>query len=220
MKVLTLALLLAAPAFSQNPTRPQACPQPTHISIQSGTFSSQPGVSFRLTHFVATLVPRTKVLPTCLEKDTVMTRGEIFVSNDSLTQVFAAKLTDSSSKIKDFKVQNGVGHVTLSGHVTKLVPIDFSVDGPVTTDGSSLLLDASKIKADGIPVKALLALVGEHLSAVLKMNGVAGVTVNENQLVFSPEQIAHLKGHIESVETTDQGIILRYGRPAKPKSSH
>ncbi len=218
MKVLTLALLLAAPAFSQNPTKPQTCPQPTHISIQSGTFSSQPGVSFRLTHFVATLVPRTRVLPGCLEKDTVMTRGEIFVSNESLTQVFAGKLTGSESKIKDFKVQNGVGHVTLSGHVTKLIPIDFSIDGPVTTDGSSLLLDASKIKADGIPVKALLGLVGEHLSAVLTMNGVAGVAVNDNQLAFSPEQIAHLKGHIDSVETTERGLTLRYGPPKKAKT--
>ena len=56
-------------------------------------------------------------------------------------------------------------------------------------------------------------MVGEHLSAVLKLNGVPGITVRENQLAFSPEQIAHIKGHIGSVETTDKGIILRYTTP-------
>ena len=220
MKLLALALffitpILQAQSQAQNQPQPRAqtCPHASHISLDSGTFSSQPGVTFTLRHFVATLVPRTKVLPTCLEKDTVMTRGEIFVSNESLTEVFTSKLSVTESKIQGFKVRNGVGQVTLSGHITKIVPIDFSIVGPVTTDGTSLLLDASKIKADGIPIKALLGMVGEHLSAVLKLNGVPGITVTDNKLAFSPEQIAHLKGHIESVETTDKGIILRYSTP-------
>ena len=165
-------------------------------------------------------MPRTQVLPTCLEKDTVMTHGEIFVSNESLTQVFAGKLQNSESKIKDFKVENDVGQATLSGHITKVIPIDFTIAGPVTTDGTSLLLDANKIKADGIPIKALLALIGEHLSAVLKMNGVPGVTVNDNQLVFSPAAIAHIKGHLDSVETTEKGITLRYGRAPRSTRSN
>ena len=209
----------SACAQLQSQTPHQTCPQPSHISIDSGTFSSQAGVSFTLRHFVATLVPRSQVLPTCLEKDTVMTHGEIFVSNESLTEVFAGKLSNSDSKIKDFKVVNGVGQATLSGHITKVIPIDFTIAGPVTTDGTSLLLDATKIKADGIPIKALLALVGEHLSAVLKMNGLAGVAINENQLVFSPAAIAHIKGHLESVETSEKGITLRYGRLTRPTRS-
>ena len=214
-----LALLLAGatsvPAQSQSPAHP--CPQSSHISIESGTFSSQPGVTFTLRHFVATLVPRGKASPGCLDKTTVMTHGEIFVSNESLTQVFTGKLSESNSKIKDFKVVNGVGQVTLTGHITKVLPINFSVAGPVTTDGTSLLLNASQIKADGIPVKAVLALIGEHLSAVLKLNGMQGITVTDNQLAFAPEQIAHLKGHIDSVETTEKGLVLRYTTPPRLK---
>lgn len=210
-----LSLLFLAPLTLA--AQPTACPLSSHISIASGTFSSQPGVTFRLTHFVATLVPRAKTAPDCFQKDTVLTHGEIFIDNASLTQVFAGKLQATQSKIKDFKVQNDVGKVTLSGHITKLIPIAFTIEGPVTTDGSSLLLDSGKIKADGIPVKELLGLVHEHLSNLLNMNGVGGVAISGNTLSFSPAQIAHLKGHIDSVQTTPEGLILRYSRTAPKK---
>lgn len=211
-RIFSVAGVLVLGALRLQGQAPGACPPATHIAIASGTFSSQPGVSFRLTHFVATMEPRGKTAPGCYQKDTVMTHGEIFISNDSLTRVFSSKLEGSSQKIKDFKIENGVGKVTLRGSITKLVPIAFTIAGPVTTDGTSLLLDASQIKADGIPVKALLSMVGEHLSAILKLQGVPGVSVNGNTMVFSPEQIAHLRGHIDSTETTSEGLMLRYGK--------
>lgn len=185
--------------------------------MTGGTFSSQPGVTFRLSHFVATLEPREKTVPGCFQKDTVLSHGEIFISNESLTRVFESKLEGSSQKIKGLKIQNGVGKVRLSGAITKLVPIAFTIEGPVSTDGTVLLLNASTIKADGIPVKALLDLVGEHLSALLKLQGVPGVTVSGNTLSFSPEQIAHLKGHIESAECKPDGLVLRYGKAPRGK---
>ena len=213
MKPVVLFLLAASPLAAQNQsqTQPQTCPQPSHIAMTGGTFSSQSGVSFQLRNFAATLQPIGKTYPTCLNKLTVMTHGEIFIDNDSLTQVFNEKIGNTESKIKGFKVENGVGHVTLSGHITKLVPIDFSIIGPVTTDGNVLLLTADKIKADGIPIKALIALIGDHLSSIFNLNGVSGITITENTISFSPEKIAHLKGHIASVETTDKGLLLRYG---------
>ena len=186
--------------------------------MNSGTFSSQPGVTFRLSHFVATLEPREKTAPGCYQKDTVLAHGEIFISNESLTRVFASKLEAANSKIKNFKVQNGLGKVTLSGSITKVIPIAFTIEGPVSTDGKVLQLAATRIKADGIPVKALLDAVGEHLSAVLKLNGVPGVGVTGDTLSFSPEQIAHLKGHIDSAESRADGLILRYGK-ARPEKA-
>lgn len=184
--------------------------------MSSGTFSSQPGVTFALRHFVATLVPRSDKVPDCLQKTTVVSHADIFVSNDSLTHVFAAKLGQSQSKIKDFAVQNGMGKVTLTGNLSKVIPIHFAIAGPVTTDGKVLLLDAKEIKADGIPIKALLGLVGEHLSNVLGFQGMSGVAVKENTLSFAPEEIAHLKGYITAVETTPEGLTLHYG--ARPRS--
>ncbi len=205
-----LAVLVLCPAAH---AQPPACPLVSHIVLENGSFSSRPGVTFTLRHFAADLVPHGKTAPSCYEKMTVVSHAEIFASNDSLTRVFAEKLGAGDSKIKGFKVENGEGKVILSGRITKIIPIEFTIEGPVTTDGTSILLDASKIKADGIPIKPLLTMVGEHLNSVLGLKHVSGVTVEGNQLVFSPEVVAHLKGHIESVRTSSAGLTLHYSTP-------
>ncbi len=209
----TLLFLLSPALRSQAP----ACPPPIgHIEFSSSTYSSQPGVTFRLRNFSAALVPQATTAPLCWQKFTVVSHAEIFVSNESLTKVFAGKLAQGDSKLSDFTVVNTVDGVTLSGKVKKLIPIAFSVSGVPTTDGTSILLHADKIKADGIPMKALLALIGENLSNVFGLKGVSGVSVQQDTLVFSPEQIARIKGHLESVQSTNEGVILRYSRvPAK-----
>jgi len=204
-----LSAVISGFACGQASTCPPAV---SHISINDGIFSSQPGVTFHLRHFVAALVPMGARAPACYEKMTVVSRGEIFISNDSLTHVFNEKLESADSKIKGFKIENGEGKVTLSGHITKMVPIAFTVAGPVTTDGTSILLNARTLKADGLPIKTLLAVVGQHLNSVLGLKGMDGITVNEDVLSFSPERVAHLKGHIDSVETTPEGLTLRLGK--------
>ena len=183
--------------------------------MQRGSFSSEPEVTFELRHFDATLVPQGGKAPLCNQKMTVVSHAEIFVSNESLTRVFADKLGESQSKIKGLQIENGLDKVSLRGEIVKGIPLHFSIEGPVTTDGTALLLHADKIDADGIPIKALLELVGDHLSSVLSFKGVKGVTVEGNTMAFYPEQIAHLKGHISAVETSPQGITLHYARPAR-----
>ena len=191
--------------------------QVSHIAMETGSYSSQPGVTFDLRHFVASLVPQGNKAPECYAKMTMVSRAEIFVSNESLTHVFSEKLARTDSKIKNLKIENGQGKATLTGSISKLMPIQFRISGPVTTDGTALLLDANEITADGIPVKALLTMVGEDLGSMLGLKGVNGITVQDNRMSFFPEQIAHLHGFISSVETTNEGLILRYGRkPVHP----
>ncbi len=210
---------LLAPLLFLSLTSPQAYAEkalctdaPSQILMESGTYSSEPGVMFVLHHFQASLVPMGRTAPACLQKMTDVAHASIFVSNESLTQVFAKKLSESDSKIKDFKVVHDVGKVTLTGEIVKLVPIRFAIEGPVSTDGTRLIIAASKINADGIPIKMLLGMVGQHLSSVLGLKGVDGVSVDGNTISFLPEKVAHLKGYISSVESSAAGLTLHYGR--------
>ena len=183
--------------------------------MQRGSFSSQPEVTFELRHFVANLVPLGRKAPLCDQKMTVVSHADIFVSNESLTHVFAAKLGQTDSKIKGLQIENGLDKVSLRGEIVKMIPLKFSIEGPVTTDGNALLLHVNKIDADGIPIKALLDLIGDQLSSVLNFKGVKGLVVEGNTMAFYPEQIAHLKGHIASVECSPQGLTLHYARASR-----
>lgn len=206
------SLLLVSPMFCLGTVYAQAVPCPTEssISIPHGWFEVNPGVRYQLTNFRAKLIPNGKVAPQCYGRATVVSKAQIFVTSESLTTVFAQKLQASDSKIKDFAVHNDVDGATLTGTIKKVIPLHFSIQGPVTTDGNLIRLTAKSVKADGIPVKELLKLIGAELNTLLPLRNLKGIQVEEDSLSFSPEAVADLKGHISSVTTSTQGLTLRY----------
>ena len=207
--------LLAQPPSEARPS--QQCPRnDSRIHMRAGSFSSQPGVTFDLHPFFAHLVPMSDTAPGCYQAMTVVQHAVIFTSNDSLSNIFVAKLRESDSKLRDLKIVNGNGTVRLTGSMHELVPIQFLVEGPVTTDGASIRVDVQTIKADGIPIKLLLETLGKDLNAVFGSITVPGITVHGNTLLFRPEYLAHLKGHILSAISTPTGLTLTYGPPVKP----
>ena len=208
------------PSATNRVQEPPLCPRTSsRINMRYGTFSSQPGVIFDLHPFVANLVPMARDAPRCYQALTVVQHAVIFTSNDSLTNIFAAKLRGSSSKLHDLKILNGNGTVRLSGSMRELMPIQFVIEGPVTTDGTSIRIDVQSIKADGIPIKLLLAALGKNLNAVFGSIRVPGIVVDGNTLLFRPEYLAHLKGHILSAISTPAGLTLTYGPLAKLPAS-
>ena len=132
-------LVLVLGAQAETPVCPVAA---SHIAMESGMYSSQPGVEFRLRHFDAMLVPMGKKVPQCLAKMTEVAHAEIFVSNESLTKVFATKLGATGSEIRNLKITHGLGRVTMSGEMVKVIPLKFSIEGPVSTDGTVLSMTA------------------------------------------------------------------------------
>lgn len=210
--IVSLVLLALSPVLSSAlHAESDSCPPPpSHIHIDQGSYSSEPGVSFELRHFTGTLVPRGSRAPSCFERTTLVDRADIFVSNQSLTNVFAAKLGKSDTRIQGLKIENSPAGVKLSGTIRKVMPLAFTIEGPVSTDGTSITMHAEKIKADGIPLKALLELVGEQLNSILAFKDVAGVAVKDDTISFSPEQVAHLKGNLVAVQTSPEGLTLHY----------
>ena len=194
---------------------PPKCPATSQILMSSGEFSSQPGVSFHLRGFSAKSIPEGTRAPTCFQKDTVVARGTIFVSSESLTRLFAKKISEGGGSIQDLKIEHGENAVKMSGTIKKIVPIHFTVEGPVSTDGTSISMQAASIKADGVPVKGLLGLFGKSLGSVMGGQNVTGITIDENQASFRPDLLAHLKGHILSAVPSSKGLTLTYGPPSR-----
>ena len=193
------------------PPPPPKCPPPVAgIHIANGSYSSQPDVTFQLHDFVGQLIPRGQKSPYCYLKYTQLERGEIFVTGQSLSNIFSSKLEDANSPLSAVKIETGDGVAKISGKVKKGVSIDFQIEGPVTTDGEGITIEAKKIKADGIPVKSLLAMVGKHLNSLMGGENVEGVSVKENMLTFQPAHLAQLRGHIASAVATPEGLTIRY----------
>ncbi len=206
-----LACLLLTVAPLCLAAQPDKCPPfPSRIDVESGIYSSQPGVTFKLRGFAADMVSRGKRSPLCFLRVALVEYGEVFVSSESLSHVFERKLKQANSKVSDVKIETGEGTARLSGKVKKLVPIPFTIEGPVSTDGTVITLEGKTIKAAGVPVKGLLEMVGSHISSLMNANNVSGVRVNGNNLSFEPEQLGHIKGHIDQAVASPQGLTLKY----------
>lgn len=208
MRTIAIVFLLLTPAFAA-----QSGPCPAHetrLALDKGQYSPMSGVTFDLTNFDASMVAKGKASPLCYQRVTDIRRGDVTVTPQSLSHEFESKMQQSNSKIKDFKIETKEHTVAMSGKVKKVLDIPFTIEGPVSTDGQSLIFHADQIKAAGIPVKGLLGMVGDHLSSLLHSGSMKGVMVKDNTIVFETEQIANVKGHIASADVTPQGLFLKF----------
>ena len=207
---------------------PLKCPQPvTHINVTQGEYYPQPGTIFELRNFRANMVSRGKASPMCFLRWTEIIEGQVFVRAEGLTKLFDRKVEQSDSSISDIKIETEDEKVHISGKVKKLLPIPFSIEGPVTTDGRTLAVQAKSIKAIGIPIKGLLGAVGKELSSMIKSESVNGVAVNEDTLIFKPENISHVRGFISNVVVTEKGLTVTFsekplekGKKSQVRSAH
>jgi hypothetical protein len=168
-----------------------------------------PGASIGLQHFAARMVSRGKTQPLCSARTTEIQHGEIFIGTQSIAKIFGKKIKESGSKISDLQVEVKEDQLHLKGKVHKGVDIPFEVAGPVSTDGTNLKLEAKKVKAEHLPVKALMGMVGMHLSSLLQSEQ-EGVVTQGNTLIFQPDKIAHIQGRISAVRLTPQGIAISF----------
>jgi len=163
-----------------------------------------------LQDFTANQVARGKVSPLCFMRMTDIQHGDVFIDTQSLSHEFETKSSQSGSPVHDLKVETKQNVVDLKGTIKKLIPISFTMEGPVTTDGHVLVLYATKIKADGIPVKGLLDMLGKHPDSMLQSESIGGVIAKGDTIIFEPEKIAHVRGRIAYAEVTPQGLNVKF----------
>lgn len=213
-KLVVLAAAILFPLLAS--AAPVRCPPPrTAMEMEKGTYSPQEGVEFHLQQFSAFMDARSKKAPLCFARMTIINQGQVFITSESLGRMFARKIREGKSSISDVKIEMKDNAVRISGKMKKVIPLPFDIEGPVTTDGNVLRLEAKSIKAAKLPVKGLLNMVGAHLASVIGAETAAGVTAKEDVLTFEPEKLAFIKGRIASLQVKPQGLLVVF-QPQKP----
>jgi hypothetical protein len=189
------------------------------MTMEKGQYSPVEGATFNLQDFAANMVALGKTSPLCFQRTTDVLRGRAFISSESLTKLFAEKAQQSDASVSDLKVEIKGDSAHISGKVHKGIDIPFEIEGPISTDGTVLILQTKKIKAEGIPVKGLLGMVGVHLGSLLGSQSVDGVVAKGDTLVFEPSKIAHLRGRITSARISTAGLTITFGQPAQQQKN-
>lgn len=207
MRLVLGTLLMASLAWG---TQIPPCPTTSTINISKGQYAARPGVEFAIENYSAHMVPRGKQSPLCFIKVNEVEHGHVVVSDVSLSNLFEQKIA-KSHQISDLKVHLKNGHVAISGKMHKGLPVPFTVEGPVDTDGRQIQLHAEKVKAGGLPIKGLLAALGMELDSLLHPGANKGVTVKGNAIFFDPLVVGNISGHIEHVQIVGQNLVVDFG---------
>jgi len=206
--LLPMLMVLSCWAAAEYPP----CPEPvTHLVIDRGQYFPVEGAVFVLQDFRANMISHSRKQPACSIRVTEIQRAAIFISADSLTKFFDRKIEQTGSKIDELKVEVKEGKLHLKGKVHKGVGIPFDVEGPVSTDGTNLIVQAKRIKAEGLPVKGLLDMLGVHLASLVNSGNVRGVVVDGDKLIFEPAKIANVQGRITKASVTANGLEIFFG---------
>jgi hypothetical protein len=212
---LALLLITLAGAAQADTVR---CPaKVTTMEMGKGQYSPMPGAVFELQNFSASMTARGNTSPLCFNRTTNISHGQVFIGSSSLTRLFGQKIAQSQSKIKDVKVEIKDNLAHLTGTMKKGVDVHFEISGPVSTDGTNLILKAKKISAGGIPMKMLLGMVGVHLGNLLGAESVDGVKAEGDTLIFVPALISHVQGRIAKLELTNAGMMLDFESAGEKK---
>lgn len=211
LMLLLATTLVGQPVLAANPVK---CPEaPSRMVVERGQYSPFDGVTFGLEGFAANMVPRGNRIPLCLVKVNEIQRGRVFLTGESLTNLFNQRTKGTRSSVENVKIATKGQHVVISGKVKKVVPVPFEIEGPVTPAGSALRVDATGIKAAGLPVKGLLKMVGAELGSIF--GGQEGVSVNDNSLLFRPENLANIRAVISAVDVSSKGLLVTFGTAAQ-----
>jgi hypothetical protein len=172
---------------------------------------------FVLENYSASMVPEGTQMPGCTQKISNIEHGRIIVSGRSLSAMFDEKLKKThETKISDLKVETKGDHIAISGKVHKVIPVPFSIEGPVDSpNGADLRLHADKVKAAGIPIKGLLDMVGVELGSMLNPGADKGVIVKDDDLYFQPETLGHIRGRIQHVQVSGNSLVVDFGGAPK-----
>jgi hypothetical protein len=199
---------------------PLKCPDgPTQMLIESGNYVPRPGVVVVLQQFSATMVPMGRSLPSCLQKETDIHKGHVFISSAGLSKLFDQKMKGKQS-ISDVEIKTRDGQIVIAGKIHKIVAIPFELQGPVEpAPGGVLRLHADKIKAAGLPMKGLLKMLGDNLGSLMKSDQANGITVEQNTILFNPQKIVHVRGNLSSAKALPDGLAADYEPPAAPARS-
>jgi hypothetical protein len=54
-----------------------------------------------------------------------------------------------------------------------------------------------------------------ELGSLINPQAARGVTVQENSILFEPEKLANIRGHMTKVQVSPEGLVVDFGQPQK-----
>lgn len=142
--------------------------------------------------------------------------GTISITTSALADVlnqyaFAAP----DAPIKAIRVTADSGKLKIQGRLHSKGNLPFESEGSlsVTPDGE-IRVHTEKVRAEHVPVKRLMDLLGENISKLIDTRKVRGVRADKDDLILTPAELfppPHISGRLSRIYIRGNEIVQEYG---------
>lgn len=129
----------------------------------------------------------------------------------------------NTTPLKNISIQTDGNEIELHGTVHKIIPLPVKLKGELTPlpDGR-VRFHVASYSLLKVPVKGLFHLFDVKLSDFVPSNGVPGVQVSGNDILFDTQQLLpppHIHGQITTIRTSPQELTVIYGNSTDDENS-
>jgi len=177
-------------------------------------------IAVHIIRLQGSLVPtRAQSIPVFDDKESfavALKSAEISISTDALANVLNDHVFASAeAPLKKLTIATRGNVLRIKGQLHSRDDIPFETEGTLTaTAEGQIRVHVQKIKAAHLRVKGIMDLLGVKMADLVKANNVAGVRIEENDLVLDPSRILpppRIQGRISAVRVQGNQIVQTFG---------
>ena len=189
------------------------------LIIRSGTLFTKDGVPINLSGFDSEIqsdksAPGSATGPKQI-RDVIVHSGSAFIRAQDLGKLIQTHV--HNDKLTDLAVETRGDQMKISGHVKKLIPVHFEIQGPVSLNQNGLIdLHESQMKVDKLP-KGLSEALGMDPSKLAGKDPSGGLQVTKQDILMDPSALwgMSVQGKVTQVKVVNNGLMLVYGEVQK-----
>ncbi len=240
ISVLVISLALNVWYFFETKRVPPQAPQPGHASAPSSNKSNASPDSAPTDIYAHNLMlrkgPDFRIYVRWLRGEMTRARPDVnpsFDNPDSFfldvkTGVIRANIGDiahllntsaMNSPLKNIKLSGNGEQIKLQGTLHKVIPLPIEIDGTIRAiPPNSIQLHVNKLSVLKIPVKGLMGRFHLTLSDLFQPNGVPGIQVTGNDILFDTLKMLpppHIRGELTTVRIANPDLEEVYGKAEK-----
>lgn len=149
--------------------------------------------------------------------------GTISITTNALADVLNQyALAAADAPIKAIRVTADSGKLKIQGRLHAKGNLPFESEGSlsITRDGE-IRVHTEKVRAEHVPVKGLMDLLGEPISKLIDTRKVRGIRAENDDLILTPSELfppPHINGRLSRISIRGNEIVQEYGNPSAPRT--
>ena len=150
-----------------------------------------------------------------------ITYAEISIACDALARVLNENVFSAAdAPIKDMSIRNNGNTLVIKGKLHKMGNLPFEMTGTLsTTADGRIRLHGDKIRAEHLPVKGMMDLLGLDIAGLINTKKVRGVMADRDDLLLDATEILpppQIEGQVTAVRLQGSEIVQIFGKSQGP----